>query len=83
MKTPEQYLSEHGYGSGTNFTISTVAHLIKEYHQQSLFQPTDEAKEKVDCLIGYLEMWRDAKQYPSELSLQTILPLAISGYNSS
>ena len=35
----EKYLSDNGYGKGTNFTISTVAYLMEAYAAQQSNSP--------------------------------------------
>ena len=36
----EKFLSDNGYGKGTNFTISTVAYLMEAYAAQQSKMPT-------------------------------------------
>ena len=42
----EKYLSDNGYGKGTNFTISTVAYLMEAYAAQQSKMPTEEEMKK-------------------------------------
>ena len=38
----EKFLSDNGYGKGTNFTISTVAYLMEAYAAQQSKMPTED-----------------------------------------
>ena len=42
----EKFLSDNGYGKGTNFTISTVAYLMEAYAARQSKMPTEEEMKK-------------------------------------
>ena len=53
----EKYLSDNGYGKGTNFTVSTVAYLMEAYAAQQSKMPTERLQE----LMNSITAWSDGQ----------------------
>lgn len=45
----KQYLSDNGYGTGSNFTINTVANLMAEWAAKNCSIPAVSKSLKCDC----------------------------------
>lgn len=55
----EKYLSDNGYGKGTNFTVSTVAYLMEAYAAQ---QSKMSAEHDINAMQKYLHHYINVKE---------------------
>jgi hypothetical protein len=47
MENIKKYINDKGYGTGTTFTTSTVASLIKSYHSEKNKQIVKQIEERI------------------------------------
>lgn len=53
MKKAKEYLSNRGYGSGTNYTTLLVASLMEEYRNQLPSGVPSDEEIRIESLVGY------------------------------